>query len=282
MTETILVTGATGTVGRNVVTALSDRDVAVRIGVRDPDAVSTETAVAGAAVAFDFTKPETWGRALADADGLFLMRPPVVDTSDIGAFVDAADRVGVTRIAYLSTLGAEKNPLVPHHWIEKRILATDMEYTLLRASFFMQNLLEVHRQEIVDHGEIFVPAGTGKTSFVDARDLGEIAAVVLTETGHANQTYDLTGPAALDYQEVAAIFSDVLDRPVTYPQPSLIAFATRMHRRGEPVGFIAVMCGIYTVARFGLAGRVTDDSQRLLGRQPRGMRPFVEDHADEF
>jgi uncharacterized protein YbjT (DUF2867 family) len=205
-----------------------------------------------------------------------------VDTSDIGAFVDAADRVGVTRIAYLSTLGAEKNPLVPHHWIEKRILATDMEYTLLRASFFMQNLLEVHRQEIVDHGEIFVPAGTGKTSFVDARDLGEIAAVVLTETGHANQTYDLTGPAALDYQEVAAIFSDVLDRPVTYPQPSLIAFATRMHRRGEPVGFIAVMCGIYTVARFGLAGRVTDDSQRLLGRQPRGMRPFVEDHADEF
>jgi uncharacterized protein YbjT (DUF2867 family) len=282
MTETILVTGATGTVGRNVVTALSDRDVAVRIGVRDPDAVSTETAAAGAAVAFDFTKPETWGRALADADGLFLMRPPVVDTSDIGAFVDAADRVGVTRIAYLSTLGAEKNPLVPHHWIEKRILATDMEYTLLRASFFMQNLLEVHRQEIVDHGEIFVPAGTGKTSFVDARDLGEIAAVVLTETGHANQTYDLTGPAALDYQEVAAIFSDVLDRPVTYPQPSLIAFATRMHRRGEPVGFIAVMCGIYTVARFGLAGRVTDDSQRLLGRQPRGMRPFVEDHADEF
>lgn len=96
-------------------------------------------------------------------------------------------------------------------------MATDMEYTLLRASFFMQNLLEVHRPDIVEHGEIFVPAGNGKTSFVDARDIGEAAAIVLTESGHVNQAYDLTGPEALDYGEVATIFSDVLGRSITYP-----------------------------------------------------------------
>jgi len=282
VTESILVTGATGTVGQHVVAALSDRAVSIKVGVRDPETVSTEIADAGEVIAFDFTKPETWGRALTDVDRMFLVRPPVVDKSKIAEFVEAADRQGVARVVYLSTLGAEKNVLIPHHWIENRITATDMEYTLLRASFFMQNLSEVHRRDIVDHDEIFVPAGSGKTSFVDARDLGAVAAVVLTESGHANQAYELTGPEALDYGEVATIFSDVLERSITYPQPSLLAFATRMRRRGEPLGFIALMCGIYTTARVGLAGRVTGDSRRLLGRHPRQMRAFVEDYAAEF
>lgn len=282
MTGAILVTGATGTVGRHVVTAFTGREATVRIGVRDPEAVSATIEGAGTVVAFDFTKPETWGPALADVTGLFLMRPPTVDKATIGSFIDAADRVDVDRLAYLSTLGAAKNPLVPHHWIEKRIQATDIAYTLLRASYFMQNLLEVHREDIVAHDEIFVPAGTGKTSFVDARDVAEIAAIALTEPGHANRAYDLTGPESLDYQTVAAIFTDVLDREITYPQPSLPEFATRLHRRGTPIGFIALMCAIYTTARLGLANRVTDDIHRLLDRPPRTMRTFVEDHADDF
>ena len=282
MTGLIFVTGATGTVGRHVVAALSDRDVTVRIGVRDPETVSNEVADAGEVVTFDFTKPETWGNALADVDSIFLVRPPVVDKSDIGSFVEAAERVGVGHVGYLSTLGAEKNVLVPHHRIEKRIMATDMDYTLLRASFFMQNLLEVHRRDIVDHDEIFVPAGNGKTSFVDARDIGGVAAVVLTESGHANRAYDLTGSEALNYGEVATIFSDVLDRSITYPRPSLLTFAARMRRRGEPLGFVAIMCVIYTIARLGLAARVTEDTRGLLGRRPRGMRAFVKDYADEF
>ena len=282
MTESILVTGATGTVGQHVVAALADRAVSVTAGVRDPETISAEIADAAEVIAFDFTKPETWGRALTDVDRMFLVRPPVVDKSKIGEFVEAADRQGVARVVYLSTLGAAKNVLVPHHWIENRITATEMAYTLLRASFFMQNLSEVHRRDVVDHDEIFVPAGSGKTSFVDARDIGEAAAVALTEPGHANRAYDLTGPEALDYGEVATIFSDVLGRPITYPQPSLLAFATRMRRRGESLGFIALMCGIYTTARVGLAGRVTGDSRQLLGRQPRRMRAFVEDYAATF
>jgi len=282
MTESILVTGATGTVGQHAVSALANRDADITLGVRDPDSVRDDFASTGNLVAFDFTKPETWGTALTDVDRVFLVRPPVVDDSDITAFVDAAGRVGVSHIAYLSVLGAEKNPLIPHYRIEKHIVGVDVEHTFLRASFFMQNLLEVHRRDIVEHDEIFVPAGTGRTSFVDARDLGEVAAVVLTEPGHENRAYDLTGPEALDYNAVATIFSDVLGRSITYPQPSLLSFALRMRRHGKPLGFIAVMCGIYTTARLGLAARVTDDSRRLLDRQPRSMRDFVEDHADDF
>jgi uncharacterized protein YbjT (DUF2867 family) len=282
MTAVVLVTGATGTVGRHVVAALSDRAVTVRSAVRDPESVPDELAAVGAAVEFDFAKPETWGAALADVDGVFVVRPPAVDEADVKAFADAAGRVGVDRVAYLSTLGAEKNVFVPHHRIEKRIAATGVDYTFLRASFFMQNLLEVHRADVVERDEIFVPAGRGETSFVDARDVGEAAAVVLTESGHADRAYDLTGPEALDYEQVAAVFSDVLGRPITYPNPSLLAFARRMRRRGTPLGFVVLMCGIYTTARLGLADRVTDDCRRLLGRRPRRMRAFVEDHADDF
>jgi uncharacterized protein YbjT (DUF2867 family) len=282
MTGRTLVTGATGTVGRHVVAALADRGATVRSAVRDPDAVAEDIAAAGEVCRFDFAKPETWGDALADVDAVFLMRPPTANSDDIAAFVDAAARVGVDRIAYLSTLGAEKNVLVPHHRIEKRVAESGAEYTLLRASFFMQNLSEVHRADVVDRDEIFVPAGRGETSFVDARDVGEAAAVALTESGHADRAYDVTGPEAMDYEAVAAVFSDVLGRPITYPNPSLVAFARRMYERGHSPGFVALMCGIYTTARLGLAGRVSGDARRLLGREPRSMRTFVEDYADEF
>ena len=108
MTERILVTGATGTVGRHVVAALADRGAAVRSAVRDPDSALAEVADAGEAVAFDFAKPETWGDALAGVDGDFLRRPPTVNDDHLTGFVDAAARVGVDRVASLSAPSAER------------------------------------------------------------------------------------------------------------------------------------------------------------------------------
>jgi uncharacterized protein YbjT (DUF2867 family) len=279
MTDRVLVTGATGTVGRHVVAALADRDAVARAGVRDPESADVGAAEA---VPFDFGKPETWGPALDGVDGLFLMRPPTVGSAAVGRFAEAAGRVGVDRVAYLSTLGAGRNPLVPHHRIEKRVRAAAADHTLLRASYFTQNILEVHRRDVVERDELFVPAGDGATSFVDARDVGAAAAVALTESGHRNRAYDVTGPEALSYHEVAAVFTEVLGRRVTYPAPSLPAYAARMARRGEPLGFVALTCGIYTVARLGLADRVSGDARQLLGRQPRDVRTFVEDYAEAF
>ena len=282
MTATHFVTGATGTVGQHVVTELLARDADVRAGLRNPDTASGDVPERAEVVAFDFAKPETWGPALADVDGLFLLRPPGVDTDTVGEFAEAAARTGVEHVVYLSALGAEKNPLIPHHRLESRIVALPCAYTLLRASFFMQNLLEVHRTDIVEHNQLFLPAGRGQTSFVDARDVGEIAAIVLTESGHRNLAYDVTGPEALDYEAVAAIFRDVLGMPITYPNPSLLAFVQRLRRRETPLAFILLMCTIYTVARLGLAGRCSEDARRVLGRQPRDMRTFVEDYATAF
>jgi len=282
MTRTVLVTAATGTVGQHVVRELGERDATVRIASRDPDEAGDELDAHDEVVAFDFEKPETWGEALADVDGVFLVRPPVVGTDELGRFVEAAARVGVEQVAYLSTLGAEKNPLVPHHRIEKRIAATDLAYTFLRASFFTQNLLDVHRRGIVERDAILVPAGDGTTSFVDARDLGAVAASVLTEPGHENRAYDLTGAEALDYHQVAAVFSDVLDRQITYANPSTRRFIRRMARRGHPLGYVLVMVLIYLPTRLGLTGEPTDSVAQMLGRDPYTIREFVEQYRDRF
>ena len=112
--------------------------------------------------------------------------------------------------------------------------------------------------------------------------MASVAAAALTESGHDGVAYDLTGPAALTYDEVAAIASEVLGYPVEYTNPSLLGFLVRERRRGRPLGFSLVMAGIYTTARLGLAGRVTDDVEGVLGRPPRDVRSFFGDYRDEL
>ena len=278
MTAEILVTGATGTVGSDVVDALAETGTPFRAGVRDPAA--REWPDDCEPVVFDFERPETWGFAFEGVDTLFLLRPPSVQRERILDAVDAAVRTGVDHVTYLSVLGAEKNPLLPHRRIERHLEASDATYTFLRASYFMQNLSEIHAPEIRQHDEVFVPAGAGAVSFVDTRDVGAVAAATMTEDGHENRAYDLTGPAALDFEAVADVFSDVLDRRVVYADPSPITFVRRMHARGVSLRFAILMLGIYAPARFGRAARVTDDVERLLGRSPTSLVTFVDDHRD--
>lgn len=278
----VLVTGATGTVGQHVVDVLSESPVSVRAASRDVAAARDRFDEAVDVVEFDFARPETWGRALDGVERLFLVRPPVVDRAAVEAFADAADRVGVAHVVYLSALGAERNVIIPHFWTERHLSGVDATVVALRASYFMQNLHEVHGADVREHDELFVPAGDGATSFVDARDVGEAAATLLADPDVAPAVYELTGPTALDYHEVAAVFSEVLGRSVTYADPSVPAFVARWLRRGEPPAFAVLMVALYTVARLGLAGRVTDDLADLLGRPPRTVREYVADYADAF
>jgi uncharacterized protein YbjT (DUF2867 family) len=112
---------------------------------------------------------------------------------------------------------------------------------------------------------------------VDVRDVAAVAVKALTEEGHRNKAYPLTGSQALTYGEVAQIFGEELGRPISYPRPGALAFALRMRARGMAWSFILVMIGIYTTARLGLAGTVTPDTARLLDRAPITVQQFVQD-----
>ncbi len=218
----LLVTGATGNVGADVVRQLSGTDAHVRAAVRDPDRTDEPDWGANVnPVRFDFTDAATYGPALDGVDRVFLVRPPAISDvkTHIRPFIRACREAGVAKIVFLSLFGVERNPVVPHRTVEADVREVGIPHTFLRASFFMQNFSTAHRAEIRDRDEIFVPAGHGKTSFVDCRDVAEVAVRALTD--ETAEAYDLTGPEALDYDAVAEIFTEVLGRPITYRDPSL-------------------------------------------------------------
>jgi uncharacterized protein YbjT (DUF2867 family) len=182
-------------------------------------------------------------------------------------------------VVTLSVIGAGANPVLPHFRMERLVERSGAPYTHLRPSFFMQNLSTTYREAIRDRGELFIPAGDGRTSFVDVRDIAEVAAHVLGVRQHYGQAYTLTGPEALTYCEVAETLSRELGRPIRYAAPSPSAFRQRLREEGASADYARVLSRIYLVARLGLAGRLTPDAERLLGRPPTSLAAFVRDSA---
>ena len=224
MSNLILVTGATGNVGAEIVRQLSEGDRRVKIAQRNLQPTSNSSPSSNIEyVNFDFQQPSTFAQAFQGVKKVFLMRPPALSQvkTCIYPAIDSALAAGVEQIVFLSVLGAESNPIIPHAKVEKYIQSVGIPYTFLRASFFMQNLSTTHRQDIQQRNEIFLPAGKGKTSFIDVRDIAAVGVRALTEVGHQNQAYSLTGSEALDYYQVAEIFTEVLGKPIFLPFLSL-------------------------------------------------------------
>ncbi|WP_373545788.1 SDR family oxidoreductase [Chamaesiphon sp.] len=285
MVTNILVTGATGNVGREVVRLLSAQELPVTVAVRDPIGAAKSFGSNVRCVLFDFTNPDTFADAFRGIDKLFLVRPPAIaDIHQITPALNAAKQAGVEEIIFLSIIGADRNHIVPHYAIERAIEKLNILAVFLRCSFFMQNLNTTHREDIRIRNRLFMPAGNGRTSFIDVRDIAAVAVKFLTEEpdrskgAQINRAYDLTGTAALTYSEVATVFTNVLDRPIHYTNPSIPVFIWQMLQQGFSFQFVLVTIGIYTTARFGLASMVTSDVQQLLGRAPISMKQYVEDY----
>jgi uncharacterized protein YbjT (DUF2867 family) len=213
---------------------------------------------------------------------MFYMRPPHLTNiqRDMKPSMDAAKQAGVTHVVFLSLIGIENAKYVPHYKVETYLRKINLQTTFLRCSFFMQNLNTAHCKEIKERSEIFVPVGNAKTSFIDARDIGAVAALALTEEGHAGKNYDLTGSEALDYWEVTRIMSEVLGRSIVYRDPNPFYFLIETIRRGTPFMFAVVQMGLYTSTRFGMAENVTHEVENLTGRKPIPFRQYVIDYKD--
>jgi len=278
----ILVIGAPGNVGTEVVKGLIAANVPFRVGARDVDRARQVLIGAPEIVAFDFLNPATFTAAFANIDKLFLVRPPALGNvpRDIAPALTAAKAAGVTQVVFVSIQGVEHNKRVPHYKIEMLIRALGFDYTFLRASFFMQNFTTTHRTELQQRSEIALPVGKAKTSFIDTRDIGAVATRTLIDPGHTNQAYTLTGSEALDYYQVAALLSDVLKRPIRYTNPSPVRFIVEQLGLKRPIDMVLVMTMLYTITRFGNATEVTDDVQRILQRPPITFRQFATDFRD--
>jgi uncharacterized protein YbjT (DUF2867 family) len=281
MITRVLVTGATGNVGREVVRELRAVGALVRVGGR----AAPETHISDGSVervAFDFHDPSTFAPAADGCSAVFLVRPPAIsDTrSTLNAFVDVARARGVEHVVFLSVAGAGNNKLIPHHAVEAHLAARGDSWTLLRPGFFAQNLGDAYRRDIVEDGRLYVPAGRRRVAFIDARDIATVAALALGDPArHAGKAYTLTGPEAVTFDDAAAILSRILGRPIRYAPASVAGYALHLRRRGLPAGQIAVQTILHMGLRFGQAESVDPTLEALLGRPGRTVLDYVRDHA---
>jgi uncharacterized protein YbjT (DUF2867 family) len=287
----IVITAPTGNVGTEVVSSLAHNSFSrpYRVAAHNPQKITDTYGSHIPVVRLDYDDHATWPAVLADIDLLFLVFPvpqPRTVNTRMKPFIDAAVNAGCRHIVYISVLGADSSPVIPHYHVEKHVKESGVHYTILRASFFMQNLcrkISTHGMDIAARNEIFIPAGKGKFSFIDARDVAAVALQVFAHPdAYVDHIFNFTGPERLDLFQVAPIFSRVLARPIRYTHPSMLHFWFRLLRRGVSWDTIFFMTIVYTLTRLGRNENINDELPKTLGRPATKMPQFVEDYKQRW
>lgn len=274
----ILLTTPSGKVGSEVARLLRQQGVRYRLGVRD--VAKARTAFPGSEVErFDYGDEATFRAALAGVDAVYLASPAGADAAPEKRLVDVARGAGVKRIVKLSAMGVENTDGALRQ-VEKHIEASGLEWTHLRPTWFMQNYATQQAQAIRS-GVLAEPAGEGKTAFIDARDIAEVAVKALTGSGHHGRAYELTGPEPLSRAQVAAKISQALGREVKYIPLSDEQFREAV-RAFMPPGSIELMSNLYAGIRAGWTARCTDTVRQVLGREPRTFTQFAQDYCSAW
>jgi len=275
----VMVTGALGNVGGYVAKYLINNGQDVVVADINVEALQGKYGDKVKSVFFDFTDSKTFSTALQDVDRVFIMRPPHLGKpEDLKPFVEALkSKDGIKLVSFLSLIGVENNPVPPHHKIEKYIEQAGLPYCHIRPSFFMQNISGIHAFEIKHFDRIVVPVKRALTSFIDAEDIGEITAKVLSEPDkHQNRGYSITGPEAIDYYTASKILTEELGREIFYanPKPSL-AKKYWIEVRGLDKEYSKVMGMLYIMTRMGTAKKTTTTFEDVMGKKPQAFRQFV-------
>ncbi|MCC6270855.1 MAG: SDR family oxidoreductase [Microbacteriaceae bacterium] len=275
-------TGATGNVGRAVARHLLEAGESVVSAVRDP---SDPNVVSGTDVRVcNFEEPTGWATAFSGVDRLFLLRPPPI--SDVQKYlfpvIDRALECGVKQIVFLSLQGVQFNTATPHHAVETYLKARNAPFTLLRPNFFMQNLSTTYRDDIRDRGEIFVPAGSARTAFIDTDDIGRVAAFVLTEPGHIGKAYTLSGEQSLSYFTVAKLLTAELGYEVRYAEPTVADYVKRLQNDGAAADYIDVQKMIYKVVRANASAFPNRTIRKITGRPATSFSEFAHRERDAW
>lgn len=278
----VLVTGFNGKVGFWVANELKNRNIPNVCAVRNVEQVKAKYGDDYEFVRLDFSLISTFDGALKGVDRIFLMYPPGQQL-EFDVFLEKAKEKGIKHITYLSLKDVQFMPFIHHYKMEKRIKSSKIPYTFVRAGYFMQNLSDFLCKEIKERHHIFVPAGNGKTSFVDTRDLAEVSALSLMEEAkHRNQIYIITGNEALDFYEVAVIMTEVLGVKIEYTNPSIKEFKQYMTQSGIDEPFVNVVAGIHMPTKLGLAKGIKHDYMKVTGKNPTTVRHYIEDFKQDW
>ena len=279
----ILVTGAGGTVGSEVLRQLQQTGAPVRAGFNNPEKVSKAKAQGLDAVRLDFADRPSVNAALNGVEKVFLLCATTPNQSqEESGVAEEAKKAGVKHIVKLSVFEADKEAYIFAKWhraVEKRIEALGLPWTFVRATGFMQNFVTYYGGTIRTQNSFYLPNGDARISHVDVRDIAAVAVAALTKPGHAGKAYEITGPEALSGNDVAAKLSRALGRKVSYVDIPSDAFRQGALGMGIPPFYVDALADLqrYYVECNGAV--VSPDVMKVTGRNAGTFDQFARDYA---
>lgn len=261
-----LVLGGTGKTGRRVVQRLTAQGEPVRIGSRS------------GGVPFDWENPATWAPALTGVNAAYVSYYPDLAAPGaaeaIGSFAEMAVNSGTRRLVMLSGRGEDEAVAC-----EKALADSGADWTVLRCSWFDQNFSEGYLLEPVMSGHVFLPAGPAGEPFLDADDIADVAAAVLTQAGHTGQVYELTGPRLLTFADAVAEIAAATGRPIGYTAVPAADYAEALAAEGVPAKVIELLTYLFTTVLDGRNAQLGDGIRQVLGRPARDFADYARDAA---
>lgn len=288
MTNKILVTGATGAVGSEVLNVLSISGANICAAVHSKSNVERIKSQGIDAIAMDYRRTETIYEGLRGVDKLFLVMPFQPNMVDLSSnLVKEARKTGVSHIVKLSAIGAEAKDGITvgrmHRQEEKLIEESELAYTFLRPNAFMQNFINFYGNTIRNQSSFYVPAGEGKVGFVDVRDVAAVAAKALIESErHVGKAYEISGAEALSYAEAAKILSREVGRRINYVNISESDFRQGMKDIGMDELLINSAAELFTVTRAGHSSKISPVVEEITDRKPILFNEFARDNVRAF
>ena len=282
----ILITGATGNNGRELVRQLVAAGQHVRALVRNAAKATSLKGPNVELVVGDFDQPATLDAALRGMDKAFLLTPVAENFAEWqSAFIEAAARAEVKHVVKFSGMGADPGTKVEllrlHGETDNLLRNSGVPFTILQPNSFHQNILSSADTIKTQHA-FYWPLKDAAQSTVDIRDINAAAVRVFTSSGHEGEAYVLTGPEALTFQQAAGKLSAVLGRDIQYVDVPLSAAADGMRKSGMPEWNVRALTELLGYFASGAAAAVTETVPRLLGRPAISFEQFVQDHRAAF
>lgn len=274
--EKILVLGASGTVGAELVNLLRQRNRSV---LKATSKKLTEKDQ----VYLNLLTHEGLD-AIADVDKLFLLSPPGHVNQDelLIPLIEKAKKSKIKKIVLMTAMGVDANPASPLRKTEVYLETSGIPYNIIRPNWFMQNFNSYWIHGINHHGKILLPVEKAKGSFIDARDIASVAATLLTEDRFNNQAFDLTGGEALNHDEVATLLSSVTQRKITYENITANAMFEGLLHAGLPKEYAEFMLVILDFFRQGYSERITDSVEKITGKKPITFKSYASDYKKSW
>ncbi|MBY7840580.1 SDR family oxidoreductase [Vibrio fluvialis] len=273
----VLVLGASGHVGQPLVAELLAKGEQVKAASRSGQAFG-----AAEGVVFDFADPTTFDAAFDGVDRAYVMLPGgyVESKALLEPVIQAAVERNV-KLVFQSVLGVDADDSIPYRQVEIALENSGVPYVILRPNWFADNF-HTYWKAGIDQGVIGVPAGEGKSSFIDVRDIASSAAAALTTNRFDNQAFNLTGPEALSYAQAAQKISAALGKPVAYQAMEEGAFCDLLKSVGVPADYAEFLTSIFYPVREGWTAGVSDAVVTLTGKAPRSLDEYIADHLAEL